>query len=75
MKSPQEWREDFQARYGRGVGNLNISGVSFDMNRLIEELAEDIQNDALGLPSKERVFGIVTRAEAEAKAARQGHGQ
>ena len=72
MKSPQEWREEFQARYARGVGQLNVTGISFDMNRMIEELTEDIQDDALGLPPKDRPhYGIVTRAEAEAQATKQ----
>lgn len=67
MKSPVEWRMIFQDRYARAVGQTNISGMSFDMNKLIEEIITDAQDDALGLPPIERPnYGIVTRAEAEA---------
>lgn len=62
MQTPTHWREEFQTRVQRGANGP----VSFDMNRLVEELASDIQDDALGLPPQERPnYGIISRSEAE----------
>lgn len=67
MNPPSSWREQFQLRVQRGAN----STVSFDMNRLVEDLAEDIQNDALGLPAIDRPhYGVISRSEAESKSRR-----
>lgn len=72
MKTPAEWRMVFQDRYARAASNTNLTGMSFDMNKLIEELVSDAQDDALGLPPVERPnYGIVTRAEAEMASLKQ----
>lgn len=66
MRSPTEWRMVFQDGYARAVSNTTLSGMSFDMNKFIEDLVSDVQDDALGLPPVERPnYGVVTKREAE----------
>jgi hypothetical protein len=68
MKTPEEWKSEFQHRVAEAIGHVDQAGnpIGYDINKIIEELAEDIQNDAVGREPVVRVrYGIVTKAEAE----------